>query len=458
MPILPSVEFIDVDALPDRPDVQVEETVKNEEVAVKQEPGLTFTNTVDDPIILDDEDEPPPSVDMSGNSLMANRADTLIISNTQEEGPSSAEPSSAEPDDPPAIASPDDPIVLDCEDEQLPRMELGGSSLTARPRVNLGSYKEGLRSIQQHWARAKTFNHGQAESSAALDAMDTDIGYNPADAPDLSDPESSDDEERLQFIEARNLYEEMKNTGQATAEDDIRFVRLRRQEQIRLRKRKEDRVPLVRGELEDSLFVQQDEEVGQSTNAFLGDDFNDEFQDDRMEEYDQENVDHEETLCSAKAKRKAQHSTAKSNDKKKREPKSQKPPVQDKNARVRKSGPAKGETKRRKQKQPAKPKLTDIGSLLTGNILHDHASNQGKTALPQLTSNRRNEALNNLIASLPEEERKAAKSDKKYLDEACKVFKRGTLRVSKESEGDVPTFLKLKGLRCDLKPHQVMGK
>lgn len=455
----PSVEVIDVDALPDCPDVQAKEAVKQEEVVVKKEPGIsfspfvTFTNTKNDPIILDDEGEPLPSVELSGRSLTANSADDPINLDAEEA------PSTMELDGFSVTARPVDPVVVKNDIQSPPKTELGGSSLTARPRMNLGVYKETLRSIQQQLARTRTFNGDQAESSTAPAGMDVDMDDAPADAADLFDQEGSDDEERLKFIEARKLFEKKKEAGQATNEDDIRFERLRRQEQVRLRKRREDRRSIISEDPDNLLFVQQDEEVGELANSFYDDNINDELQDEAMEEEDgPEYVDHEETLCSTKAKKKAELATAKSNDSKKRDPKSQKAPVQDMNARVRKSGPAKREKKGRKQKQPAQPKLADIGSLLTGNLLRDHASNQGKSSLPQLTSTCREDALKNLIASLPEEERKAARSDKKYLDEAIRAFKQRTLRVSKETAGDVPAFLKLKGLRCDLKPHQVMGK
>jgi hypothetical protein len=455
----PGVEVIDVDALPDCPDVQAEETVKQEEVAVKKEPGFsyspfaTFTNTKDDPIILDDEDEPLPSVDLGGRSLIANSTDDPINLDAEEA------PSTMELDGSLVTARPVDPVVVESENQSPPRTEFGGSSLTARPRMNLGVYKETLRSIQQQWARTRTFNGDEAESSTAPAGVDVDMDDAPADTANLFDEEGSDDEDRLKFIEARTFYEQKKEAGQATNEDDIRFERLRRQEQIRLRKRREDRRSMISEDHDNFLFVQQDEEVGQPANPFHDDNINDGLQDEAMEEDDDpEHVDHEETLCSTKAKKRAERATAKSNDSKKRDPKSQKASVQDKDARVRKSGPAKGEKQGRKRKQPAQPKLADIGSLLTGNLLRDHASNQGKSSLPRLTATNRQDALKNLIASLPEEERKAAKSDKKYLDEAIRAFKQRTIRVSKETESDVPAFLKLKGLRCDLKPHQVMGK
>jgi hypothetical protein len=120
--------------------------------------------------------------------------------------------------------------------------------------------------------------------------------------------------------------------------------------------------------------------------------------------------------------------------------------VQDKNSRVSK----KAKEKKAKNKDP---NLMDYGSLWTSNVIQDARRNEGRPALPAMTSTRRDQALKALVASVPLENRKMARMDMNYLDSACKDFTgRLSVRAMPGNDG-----WRVTGLNCILKHHQLLG-
>jgi hypothetical protein len=111
--------------------------------------------------------------------------------------------------------------------------------------------------------------------------------------------------------------------------------------------------------------------------------------------------------------------------------------------------------KSKKQPEPKAPKYagpsnTDIGSLLTGDLIQDARANRDLPSLPAMTDTRKDKALAKLIASLPPDVQEIAKVDKKAFISATKNFRQGTIKIAEDGS-------KLTGLNCILRPHQVLG-
>ncbi len=67
--------------------------------------------------------------------------------------------------------------------------------------------------------------------------------------------------------------------------------------------------------------------------------------------------------------------------------------------------------------------MTNIRSLYTGNVIDDATANRNAAEQPKFTSTNKAAALTELIASIPEEERKTATADKNALLEATFVHR-----------------------------------
>lgn len=213
-----------------------------------------------------------------------------------------------------------------------------------------------------------------------------------------------------------------RNEGRQLAlEEEILYERLKKQEAVRRRRRQQRAA-------DDSLFVADvgsDRAEQWNTDSEL---FNDNVT---------ELFDNTETITSNDMKGKP-----KSNQERiKRPTASSKHPIQDKTARV-----AKSASKRKRGVRTPLQLQPDLASLFVANVFEDQQS--GRAPLPQLTGTRREQALKALVSSLPETERKSAQRDKKLLNEACKRFRKGTLRVVEDG-------FQLSGLAATLKPHQV---
>jgi hypothetical protein len=102
-----------------------------------------------------------------------------------------------------------------------------------------------------------------------------------------------------------------------------------------------------------------------------------------------------------------------------------------------------------------KPVMSNVGSLLTGNIFQDARHlNEGEETNPlQLTHRRRDEALTALVASLSTEERSLASVDKKELDKAAQKFSGHGSVYPCTKTGE----WKMKGFKSTLKHFQMLG-
>ncbi|GAB1736623.1 hypothetical protein NU219Hw_g8248t1 [Hortaea werneckii] len=102
------------------------------------------------------------------------------------------------------------------------------------------------------------------------------------------------------------------------------------------------------------------------------------------------------------------------------------------------------------------PEMTNLGSVLGTNVFSDAAAASHLPAAAEHSGGgRRDAALKQLIASVPDQERgqiRDAHADKKYLNDAIKSFT-GTSAIRAAPDGN----WKLRGMRTTLKHYQVLG-
>ena len=107
---------------------------------------------------------------------------------------------------------------------------------------------------------------------------------------------------------------------------------------------------------------------------------------------------------------------------------------------------------KRKEKARRGPTMTNIGSLLGRDVIADAQNNAGKSAQPTFTETKKAGALKQLIASVPDEFAKIAKTDKTALLKASKRF---TGQGSMKADGKGGWLLK--GMKTSLYHYQLLG-
>jgi len=109
--------------------------------------------------------------------------------------------------------------------------------------------------------------------------------------------------------------------------------------------------------------------------------------------------------------------------------------------------------KKGRKTKPTAPDLLNTASMLGSNVFADTARMRDVPDQPTFGpdhDNRKDKALRSLIASVPEEYRPIAKTDKKFLEDAMKDFTgRGAVTPAEDGNWNV------KGLRVTLKHYQV---
>ena len=96
-------------------------------------------------------------------------------------------------------------------------------------------------------------------------------------------------------------------------------------------------------------------------------------------------------------------------------------------------------------------RMNNIGSLLTSNIYEDSNANLERQALPVITERKKKDFMSSLIANIPLEDQKQAKSDKIDILNASKLL--GSRKVVPDGHGNW-TF---KGMKSSLYHYQVCG-
>ncbi|KAJ8609782.1 hypothetical protein MRB53_038931 [Persea americana] len=126
---------------------------------------------------------------------------------------------------------------------------------------------------------------------------------------------------------------------------------------------------------------------------------------------------------------------------------------------------AKGKAKQGKGKKVTKKQeailqhnsrnITNLNNLGSMNVFQDYRSNTARTELPGFTGKRKENALKDLIASIPSEsteEEQSVRRDMQQLLAASKIFGQGQCKVK-----DGTAHWKLKGLSADLTNYQMLG-
>lgn len=98
------------------------------------------------------------------------------------------------------------------------------------------------------------------------------------------------------------------------------------------------------------------------------------------------------------------------------------------------------------------PDMADVPSLFTSNVFKDAEGNEGRADQPTFTNTRKDQALKELIASVPEDVRKTAQITKNYLLAATKDFM-GRGAVKADGKGG---WL-VNGMESSLKHYQLLG-
>ncbi|KAF1985139.1 hypothetical protein K402DRAFT_335351 [Aulographum hederae CBS 113979] len=103
-------------------------------------------------------------------------------------------------------------------------------------------------------------------------------------------------------------------------------------------------------------------------------------------------------------------------------------------------------------KRQEKPTLLDVPSLYAGDVIRDAQGNENKPDQPTFTAKQKGVALKQLVASVPQELKKTAQTDKRYLLDASKAF---TGRGSARADGHGGWHIK--GMKSSLKHYQLLG-
>ena len=123
-------------------------------------------------------------------------------------------------------------------------------------------------------------------------------------------------------------------------------------------------------------------------------------------------------------------------------------------SRGNKATTAESSTKKKKKssKKPKGPEMTNLNSLFGRNVIADAQCNARLGEQETSNATRKDQALMDLIASIPSESRRMASVDKKALDKASKCF---AGHGSMKADGD--KGWKLKGMKSSLYHYQLLG-
>lgn len=260
----------------------------------------------------------------------------------------------------------------------------------------------------------------------------------------------------VRFKSCKTAYERKKRRGQNTLEDEIAFSKVRNAEEQRLklgsRKRAYDSV-----EEDDQLFLAEGTpSVPHDPSAPENDDESllqpgrrkhgrpNRIPDSALQDAAQIGWNALEAKDRKRASRKGAPK-APAAKKVPKEPKSRVSKSKDKKTAERGSKSNRGRSAKG-------PEMTNINSLLNNDIIGAAQRNQGKAAQPGFSSKNKRDALAELIASIPEEERTTHNADKKALDKATKSF---SGHASMKADGN--NGWRLRGMQTSLYHYQLLG-
>ena len=248
-----------------------------------------------------------------------------------------------------------------------------------------------------------------------------------------ADQEDDDDDEKadVEYTRLKKDYERKRKRGRNNNEDDIADLKREREYQ----RRKIMKQASTHEDLDD---VEDAENADES--MFIPIAQNDDDDDDEEgPRLGYESPDHEEVAKTPrKPRKKPDPSAAKTS-----------PSGRGKNKQQQKTTKGKGQSKKQLQQQSNLLNATALGG--GGNVFQAAQTNRARSEAPQLGPSRRKDiAMKELLASIPEEGRDVAKVDQKQLLQASKSFGRG-MCVVRNGEWMV------KGMQSLLSHYQMLG-
>ena len=325
-------------------------------------------------------------------------------------------------------------------------VDLGPSMLSTKPKPAkpsesekdaLKAKRERLRAMVAAKQRETTEKHRMAARPAQRTPLvgRSDLGVTE------SNPGTPDPAETFQAFQRE--IEKKHRDGTLSWQEKIQFERAKDAEQARINK---ERLDNAFDRSDDEASVEEDPPMSPSVASLPDED------------------DGESKKRSRK--RKAGPATSKSQPKKRRTAASQS--AEDilaiarrkMEAKAKAKGAGKGKGKKRAPKKgskikPTAPDLLNTTGMLGSNVFEDAARMRDLPNQPTFdpSDKSKDKALRSLIASVPEEYRPIAKTDKKFLDDAMKDFT-GRGAVSPADDGK----WNLKGIRVGLQSYQILGK
>ncbi|MCJ1445310.1 MAG: hypothetical protein MMC23_005815 [Stictis urceolatum] len=253
-------------------------------------------------------------------------------------------------------------------------------------------------------------------------------GESPQDFSWMDEIEETDDETAKQsFLEKKKAYKAKKKSGKATVTDEADFIKVKQDEERRLEKQKQT-----------ALFV-SDSEYSDLDGAIMP---ADPIARDLLQE-----------VCDGMAKASSDARNARQADialKSQRVPVPKRKPGRLKKVTDASMPKAKKQKRSYNKRNPADN--VNFATMFGRDTLGAAALNEGQGQQPGFTDRRKDKALAQLLASIPEEDRKAAGSDKKELLKASKKF-HGNGSIKSDGKGG---WL-LKGMTSSLQHHQLLG-
>jgi len=116
-----------------------------------------------------------------------------------------------------------------------------------------------------------------------------------------------------------------------------------------------------------------------------------------------------------------------------------------------KKSKASSKVKKLTRQQQIKKNITSFNGLYNSNVYRDVATNQGRDEAPTFQATRKDAALKQLLASIPEECRSIARFDKKQLHEAASALE-GQCRLDPVTQG-----WRITGMTSALSHYQMLG-
>lgn len=296
----------------------------------------------------------------------------------------------------------------------------------------------------------------------------------------MSDTVIQDENRGTGFLELKRVYKAKRKARKNTLVDDVEFKKAQREENDRIRKLAQETADSESDEAEESddgLFVSQREPTSSFLKRPFGsiigdfDDADDEVAGtDKPAPKKQKNnvpsnkVDYSNKRARAKALEKETRSNMMAGieayllrDQKNAEDKAAKEAeIEDaKNGKGRKKGLKKKKSGKNAKKvlptRTATGRMNNVGSLLTSNVYDDSNANLDCNSLPVITEKKKKDFLSSLIANVPLEDQKQARSDRIDVVRASKIL--SPRNVKPDGKGD----WHLTGMKTSLYHYQVQG-